>query len=362
VNLSITADIAPITEPIPLARSTQARVKIGLVGLNFGRSIVDKILAHPISPIFELTALCDKDASSLAKVCPQNKIARYRDLDDLLQDDNVEAIGLFTGPEGRAELIRRIIRTGRHVITTKPLEMNAEAMQDVLCEARRLGCIVHCNSPGPILSQDLKVIRKWIHQYDLGQPVGAHADVWASYREVADGSWYDDPIRCPAAPIYRLGIYLINDLVRLLGKVEKVQMLESRILTGRPTSDNSHLALLFENKALATVYASFCVNDGDHYRNGLTLNFENGTIYRNAGPAWSVAPSGRCHVALVKKHQNQPTVIAEETVINPSGSYEWDYFFKAIRGESDPEELTPEEMVEGIRVMQALAKISASVP
>jgi predicted dehydrogenase len=341
-----------------LARPPLARIKIGLVGLNFGRTIVDQLFA---SPDFDLTALCDKSQSRLERVSPHQKIARYRELDDLLEDKNVEAIGLFTGPEGRAELIRKIIRTGRHVITTKPLEMNSEAMLDVLQEARRLGRVVHCNSPGPLLSPDLKVIQKWIHQYGLGRPVGAYADAWVSYREAADGSWYDDPIRCPAAPIYRLGIYLINDLVRLWGRVEKVDLLESRLFTGRPTSDNSQLALLFENKALATIYASFCINDGDHYRNGLTLNFENGTIYRNTGPAWSAAASGRCHLALVKSQQNQPRIIAEEKVMNRSGSYQWDYFMRAIRGEGDPDEATPEEMVEGIRVMQAIAKIGTGV-
>jgi len=29
---------------------------------------------------------------------------------------------------------------------------------------------------------------------------------------------------------------------------------------------------------LASVYASFCVEDGDHYTNGLVLNYERGTV------------------------------------------------------------------------------------
>ncbi len=56
-------------------------------------------------------------------------------------------------------------------------------------------------------------------------------------------------------PFIVLASISFNDLIRLWGKVEKVQLLESRLFTGRPTSDNSQLAMLFENKALATIYA-----------------------------------------------------------------------------------------------------------
>jgi len=323
--------------------------------LNFGRTIVDDLLDPAISPYFEVVALCDQDESTLQNVCPNKQLVRYCHLDELLADDQVEAIGLFTGPIRRAELIRKIIRAGRHVITTKPLELDPEAMLHVLKEARKLGRIVHSNSPGPLPTPDLKVIQQWSRQYELGRQVGAHADVWSSYREAADGTWYDDPLRCPAAPIYRLGIYLVNDLVRLFGKIERVHLMESRIFTNRPTADNCHLSLLFENKAIASLYASFCVGDGDQYRNGLTLNYENGTIYRNTGPAWAGAGSGHSHLALVTRHLGQPQVIARAEVAHSSGSYQWDYFHRAIRGERDPEELSPEEMVEGIRAIQAMS-------
>jgi predicted dehydrogenase len=321
--------------------------------------MIEQIAGSAISQHFELTALCDQSESLLHSVAAPDDITRYNDLDALLKDDSVEAIGLFTGPIGRANLIRKIIRAGRDVITTKPLEMDASAMLEVLEEAAQLGRVVHCNSPGPLVSQDLKIIRKWVLDYDLGYPVGAIADVWVSYREKADGTWYDDPVRCPAPPIFRLGIYLLNDLVRLWGKVEQVQLTESRVFTGRPTADNAQLHLLFENSAIATIYASFCVGDGDQYRNGLTLNFERGTIYRNAGPAWSADRQGQCQLALVQRQKDGPSVVARETVQSPSGTYQWDYFARAIRGKVDPDELRPDQLVESIRVMQLAAALSS---
>ncbi|CAN5820982.1 hypothetical protein BH09VER1_BH09VER1_47080 [soil metagenome] len=332
------------------------KVKIGLVGLNFGFHIIDEIQRKPACDLFEIAALCDQDIGRLNAAAAKADVTRYEHLEDLLADPEIEAVGLFTHPAGRIKLMRQILRSGRDIITTKPLGLDPDGMLELLSEARRLGRSVHCNSPGPLRSSELAVIESWMQKYDLGCPVGARADVWTSYREAQDGTWYDDPKMCPAAPIYRLGIYLINDLVRLWGRVQKVQVMHSRFFTGRPTTDNAQVALLFENRAVANIYASFCVNDGDHYRNSLVLNFENGTIYRNAGPAWTLAPGVRSRLALVQSCTMGPSVVAEAFEPIQSGDYQWEYFAEAVRGSRVVEELTPDQMVEGIRIMKAISE------
>src|SRR5690606_1581322 len=95
-------------------------------------------------------------------------------------------------------------------MTTKPFEVDPDAAADVLAEAQRLGRFVHLNSPTPVMPVDLQQVLDWRDRFDLGRPVGCRLETYASYHEQADGSWLDDPERCPAAPIFRLGIYLIN--------------------------------------------------------------------------------------------------------------------------------------------------------
>jgi predicted dehydrogenase len=147
-------------------------------------------------------------------------------------------------------------------MTTKPLELDASAALSVLREAREMGRVIHLNSPAPVLPMDISQIMEWQSAYKLGNPVGCRADVWASYTEQADGSWYDDPERCPVAPIFRLGIYLINDLIAIFGEPEEVQVFASRIATGRPTPDTAQLGIRFANGGLANIFSSFCVRDG----------------------------------------------------------------------------------------------------
>lgn len=331
------------------------RIKIGIVGLNFGRSILEQLRAGDAQNYFELAAVCDLNPEKAKEMASRYGVKAYFELGRLLADPAIPAIGLFTGPVGRAELIRQAIRAGKHVMTTKPFELDPAAAREALEEARRLGRAVHLNSPSPLLPPDLATIRDWGDKHDLGRPVGCRADIWASYREKADGSWYDDPEKCPAAPIFRLGIYLINDLVQIFGRAEKVFVLHSRLFTGRPTADNSQLGILFQNGGIASIFASFCVKDGDLYRNTLTLNFENGTIYRNCGPLRKGKPGYAFEMSLVQLVGDSRAIVEQVELARGSGEYQWEAFYRAAQGEQLNEEIAPEQIAAGIAIIQAMA-------
>jgi len=327
------------------------RIRIGIVGLRFGSHIAEEISASPGREWLELAGVCDFDAAKAQEIADRHGISRFTDLDALLADPSIPAIGLFTGPVGRAALIRKIIRAGKDVITTKPFERDPDAALEVLREAKQLGRVVHLNSPGPVPPMDIKTIRQWQEIHQLGRPIAARFDTWANYREQADGGWYDDSQLCPVPPIFRLGIYCINDLVALLGEAERVAVLESRLFTGRPTADNGQLGILFKNGALANVFASFCVEDGDYYRDSLILNFERGTIYRNVG---ANRPASRCELSLIKLVEGKPQRVEQVELLQRSGDYQWENFCRAVAGEKLEEEVMPEQIVAALRVITAM--------
>jgi len=326
------------------------RFNIGIVGLNFGRSIIEQIVNGPAKSYFRLLAVCDIKAALADKVAAEYGVLSYHSLESLLENKDIPVIGLFTGPAGRAELVREIIHAGKHVITTKPFELSADAAMRVLTEAKWMGRVVHMNSPSPEPSADLRQIEKWRHEYNIGRPVACRADIWCSYREQPDGSWYDDPEKCPAAPIFRLGIYLINDLVRLFGEAEEVYVMQTRLFTKRPTADNAQLSILFRNGALANVFASFCVSDGQAFRNFVTLNFENATIYRHAGPPLPGYAQGVTELQLIAgSSTNISTAVNDQ-----SGNYQWRALHRAIEGKPLTNEVTTEQIVAGIRIIEAM--------
>jgi len=335
------------------------KLKIGIVGLHFGRHIVENEIAKgPGTPYFDLAAVCSQERERTDAMASKHGCKAYHDLDALLADEDIGCIGLFCGPVGRANLIRNIIRAGKDVMTTKPFELDPVIAREVLEEAKSLKRIVHLNSPSPLFSGEIRQIRHWQQELNLGRVIACRADTWARYDEKPDGSWYDDPALCPVPPVFRLGIYLINDLVRLIGPADKVAVVSSRIFTGRPTSDNGQLSISFTGGAIANIFASFCVRDGEHYKNSLVLNFENGTIYRNAGPLPDELPVGSSHVEVVawrgeRKH------VERAFVEGASGMYQWDIFARAVMGETFPDEVSTDQIVDGIKIVRAMARAEA---
>ena len=305
------------------------KIPVAILGLHFGAYIASE-LANGAAEDIELVAVCDIDKVRANEIAAKHGVRAFYDLDELLADTSIPAIGLFTGPVGRAGLILKIAGAGKHIMTTKPLELDSAGAIDAVRYAQSRGIVVHLNSPSPTLSPEWRQIAQWQEKHALGRPIACRRDVWHRYNEVANGSWYDNPELCPVAPVFRLGIYLINDLVRMFGEAESVTVLQSRIFTGRPTADNAQLGILFKNGAIVNVFASFCISDGDGYRNTITLNFENGTVYGNVGPERDVHAGFA--LSLVQKVEGVREIVATANVNGGSGTYEWATFARAIRG------------------------------
>lgn len=330
--------------------------KAAVVGLNFGTWVIEnELLSGAGKDYFTLAAVCDRDREKADAVAERFHVPACYDLDVLLRNREIEAVVLVTGPSGRAKLIHRILDAGKPVMTTKPFETSSREALEVLKRAQRLGLPVFMNSPTPVAEEEIRQIEAWTADYGLGRLIGYRADTYCSYREKADGSWYDDISLCPAAPITRLGIYLLNDLCRLAAPVRDVQVFSSRIFTGRPTADNAQLSVLHEDGCIGSVYASFCIEDLQYYRCSMELHYERGSVYKNIGPMRSGdielemcanAGGGRKHEACRIKKEG--------------AGYQWKNFYRAIEGEEIGTVITPEQVTSSIRILELMREKCAA--
>lgn len=340
------------------------KLRVGLVGLHFGKQILQHmLLSGPGAPFFEVAGICDLDreaARAAAAGCSARAFPTY---EEMLADATIPVVVLITAPGGRAELIRKAVRAGKDVITTKPFELDPTAAASVLAEARQLGRMVYMNSPCASESRDFRIIREWREKHDLGRPVAAHHECWYKSVENADGSWYDDPDRCPVAPIFRLGIYGINDLVRIFGEPEEVQVIQSRIFTGKPTPDLARMQIKFRDGSLASLMNGW-VPQPARGAASLTLYFENGTIYRNPVilPQVPMDSAGKTLMALVTKDRldGTPLETVELDAHDLSSDYQWDVFHRAFSTRIRPEHETPDEaVVNSIRIVEKMREADA---
>ncbi len=333
-----------MTAPIPIA----------LIGCRFGTHLARELRATA-SSLFRIQTVCDLDANLAQTLAAELGVEATTDYRRILADPDIPAVALLTRPEGRSKLLHELIAAGKDVMTTKPFEIDASSAHAVLREARSIGRVIHLNSPSAVIPADLSTILEWEKKYNLGRPAYFYGSVHANYRETADGSWYDNPEKCPAAPIFRLGIYLINDLQTLWGATRTVRLLETRLRTGRPTSDNAILSLEMENHAVGAIASSFCVGDGDAYRNSLQLSYENGTIYRNFGPHRATAHS-ESELQLIQGTEGARSITATVQVHSNAHSYNWDAFADAILRRDPPSPAYIDRIINGIETLTRIAQ------
>ena len=96
------------------------RLRVAIVGAGIGAAHADGYQAHP--ELFEVALICDADlerARTLAAKLPG--AAACGDLGEVLSRDAVEIVDLCIPPFLHAEMVRRCLEAGRHVVCEKPL-------------------------------------------------------------------------------------------------------------------------------------------------------------------------------------------------------------------------------------------------
>ncbi len=313
----------------------------------------------PGFPYFEIGAVCALDQSDADEAAEEFGVPGYTDYDQMLANDELEAIFIYSGPNGRADLIKKAIRAGKHVVTTKPFELDAKAAKEVLEEAEELGKVVHLNSPGPVFTDDMVLMNQWKEEFNLGRPIAARHECWYKSLEKADGSWYDDPVKCPVAPIFRLGIYGINDLVSLFGEPEEVQVVESRIFTGRPTPDLAQLTIKFQSGSIAHTQTSWALQP-QRGAESMMIYFENGMIVRNPLQTDNGFEQELVDLHVIGADSTEPLATAQVRQDRIAGSYQWENSYKAMKGEKLDNLIPRHVVLDGIRVINAMSKASES--
>lgn len=330
------------------------KIKVAVVGLTFGGYVIEHELLEAGSRYFEIDCVCDLNPEKAKNWGEKLGVPYYLDMDKMLDERKVGACVLITGPVGRAKLIDKCIDRGIHVMTTKPFELTAAEAERVLRRAKEKNIVVQMNSPSPRPASYMKAILSYAERFDLGRPIAYRAADWCNYREKADGLWYDNSDLCPVAPVFRLGIYMINEVAVLMGDVEKVNVVESRIFTQRPTADNALLSVLHKNGVVGSIFASFCVNDLQHYKCSYEINYERGTIYKAVKPRNSETAGNKVAMQVVYTKDGKQYTFEEE--ITEASNYQWDVFYESIGGRKFPDLVSDDKIVAGIRMIELMKK------
>jgi predicted dehydrogenase len=143
-----------------------AEVRVGVVGLGYWGPNLVRVLVE--TPGVHLTWLCDLDESRLDRLTRRYPAARTTtDLDDLLADENLDAIALATPVPTHHPIGKRILEAGKHLLIEKPLAPSTE-LADELIEMAAAGDRVLMCGHTFLYSPPVRMAKELLENGELG--------------------------------------------------------------------------------------------------------------------------------------------------------------------------------------------------
>lgn len=113
---------------------------MGLLGLGEGRSVMSATLN---SPLWNLKTICDLNEELCRSRCQEFDFHHYTtDYNEMLQDPDIDVIGIYTPDQLHAAHIKMALKAGKHVMCTKPLMVDLKDAGELLALQRETGKVV----------------------------------------------------------------------------------------------------------------------------------------------------------------------------------------------------------------------------
>jgi predicted dehydrogenase len=223
---------------------TRADVRVGAVGCGYwGPNVIRNLEAIPG---FDLRWVCDADARRLQPVAARYPRARATTrIDDVFEDDGVDAIYLATPVSTHYALTRRALERGYHVLVEKPLATTVEQARELaeLAAARRLTLMVGHTF---VFSPPVRKIKELIDAGLLG-PI-----YYVETTRVNLGLFQKD-----VSVLWDLGPHDLSILIYWLGEVPLRVAARGRSYLGEALEDVAFLTLEFPSGILAQLQISW---------------------------------------------------------------------------------------------------------
>ncbi|MFL5648241.1 MAG: Gfo/Idh/MocA family protein [Chloroflexota bacterium] len=259
----------------PTIGTVERPLRVGVLGAGMIATVGYGYLPHldKVHDRIRLVAIANRGIEKARAVAATYGIEHAVDsLDRLLEFDIDAVVNLLPGPD-HFDASRRILESGRHLVTEKPIASTVAEADQLLDLADRGGLVIVA-APADMLAHEWAEARRLIAAAAIGTV--AFARVQSSHAGAAGLSWPVDP-----TPFYQggigalrdLGVYGITQATGVLGPVRRVSALSGittprRRVRGGPFDgvsfdvtgpDNVLLLLDFGEATFAVVDATFNV-------------------------------------------------------------------------------------------------------
>jgi len=226
-------------------------IKIGQIGIGHNHGHEKMMAVKKFPELFEVVGYAEENESWIEK---RGDMPGYADLKRMSVDEIIEkcdAVLIETDVWNLTEIATKCIEAGKHIHMDKPASGTLAEYKNMLDIAKAKNLIVQLGYMyryNPAVQKCFELIRNG----DLGEIYSVNAEM-STFHSAEYRKWLKN---FGGGIMYILGSHLVDLIVYMLGKPEKVHsFLKHSGLDGVNVEDNNH-AVLEYNKALARIFVS----------------------------------------------------------------------------------------------------------
>jgi UDP-N-acetyl-2-amino-2-deoxyglucuronate dehydrogenase len=231
------------------------KLRFGIVGCG----VIGPVHAEAIAslPDAQLVSVVDLDLEKAQKLASQYRATPYTHLHQMLDREPVDVVIICTPSGLHGELACQVMRSGRHVIVEKPMEITREAIDEMLRVQKETGMKLAVISQHRFDQASLQV-RELIEEKAFGRLVLGNAIVpwWRSQEYYDSGDWRGTWKLDGGGVLMNQSIHSIDVLQWLMGPVKSVFGYTDTLVHRMETEDVAVAVLRFANGALGTIAAT----------------------------------------------------------------------------------------------------------
>ena len=233
------------------------QLRWGLIGCG---DIAQKRIAPALrdSVLCELVAV-NRAQEELAEAFATQFGARkwYADWQELLLDDEIEAVYIATPVHLHAAQAVAAAKAGKHVLCEKPMAMNVSECDRIIDACRdnkvKLG-VAYYRHFYPVVER----IKEMIKSGEIGVPVLAQINAFEWFNPDANHrrSWLLKKELAGGGPMFDFGCHRIEVLTNIFGPITEVRSMTANVLFDREVEDTASALFRFERGACAVLSVS----------------------------------------------------------------------------------------------------------
>jgi UDP-N-acetyl-2-amino-2-deoxyglucuronate dehydrogenase len=231
------------------------KFRFGIVGCG----VIGPVHAEAIAslPDAQLVSVVDINPQQAQKLASRYGARPYTQLQHMLDSEPVDVVIICTPSGLHGELACQVMRSGRHVIVEKPMEITRESIEEMLRVQQAAGVKLAVISQHRFDQASLQV-HELVEEKAFGRLVLGNAIVpwWRSQEYYDSGDWRGTWKLDGGGVLMNQSIHSIDLLQWFMGPVESVFGYTDMLVHHMETEDVAVAVLRFANGALGTIAAT----------------------------------------------------------------------------------------------------------